>query len=291
MADRQSAIVVEGGAMRGVFTAGVLDVLHEEGLRALDLAIGTSAGACNLASFVSGQHGRNLRCYTEIMSRPEFFSLGRLLRGGHYMELDWLWERFDAENPLDQQAVTRSSTTLISASTCAHSGRTLYHELRLPHINTPLKGSSALPIFYRGPVRFQDQALVDGGLTAPFPAEEAYRRGARRILVVRTRPSGVTKGPSALDVVTRIALHRRPALARAASRVAQHYARAVQFLAAPPEDAQVLELAPLRLLSASRTTQDASRLVADYQHGRQVAQAAFREVTRLLHPALQAEAV
>ena len=61
---------------------GVLDVLLERGLRNFDLAVGASAGACNLARFVAGQHERNLRCHVNIMARKELFSLRRVLAGG-----------------------------------------------------------------------------------------------------------------------------------------------------------------------------------------------------------------
>ena len=62
----RTAIVVEGGAMRGVFSAGVLDLFHEERFHPFDLALGVSAGACNLASHLAGQHGRNRRAKLQL---------------------------------------------------------------------------------------------------------------------------------------------------------------------------------------------------------------------------------
>src|SRR4051794_6064259 len=119
----RTAIVVEGGAMRGIFSAGVLDGLMQLGLDDFDLAIGTSAGACNLASFVARQHGRNLRCYTDIMARRQLFSVRRALRGGHYMDLDWLWGALAAEDPLDEHAITAHRTELVAVATCARTAQ------------------------------------------------------------------------------------------------------------------------------------------------------------------------
>ena len=71
-----SAIVVEGGAMRGIFSAGVLDAFLEQRFCPFTLAIGSSAGGCNLASFLAGQHDRGRRCYMDYMARRVFIVSG-----------------------------------------------------------------------------------------------------------------------------------------------------------------------------------------------------------------------
>jgi predicted patatin/cPLA2 family phospholipase len=262
-----TAIVVEGGAMRGIFTAGVLDRLLELGLTGFDLAIGTSAGACNLASFVAGQYGRNLRCHMNVMARREFFSVRRALRGGHYMDLDWLWDRFAAEEPLDEGAIERARTQLVSVATCVRTGEPVYMTARGPSIHDDLKAGCALPFLYRGPVALGDRHVVDGGLVDPIPAEEAYRRGARRILVVRTRPSNMVKRDNAWTRPVSRLLFRTPAVSRASLETASRYQRAVAWVKAPPADATVLELAPDVPLKTKRTTQNKVSLRADYDLG------------------------
>lgn len=257
--------------MRGIFTAGVLDRLLELELTRFDVAIGTSAGACNLVSFIARQHGRNLRLYLNSMSRPEFLSVRRALRGGHYMDLDWLWERTLTEDPLDEAAFSRSRTQLLAVATCAHSGEPIYTSLRLPSIHFDLKAGCALPFLYRGPVPLGERNAVDGGLTDPIPAAEAYRRGARRIVVVRTRPSKMVKRKSALTRPLSALLYKNPAVARASAQTAARYQEAVAWLQAPPSDATVVELAPDLPLKTKRTTQRLSSLIADYDLGRAIA--------------------
>jgi predicted patatin/cPLA2 family phospholipase len=271
MSTIRTAIVVEGGAMRGIFSAGVLDGLLELGLTDFDLAIGTSAGACNLASFVAGQHGRNLRCYVNIMARPELFSLRRALRGGHYMDLDWLWDAFAAEDPLDEAALARARTQLVSVATCARTGDPVYCTAREPSIHVDLKAGCALPFLYRGPVALAGRHVVDGGLVDPIPAQEAYRRGARRIVVIRSRPSAAVKRNNLLTKPLSLLLSRSPAVARASVQTARRYQRAVAFVHAPPVDTEICELAPSAPLQTRRTTQDVARLRADYQLGRTLA--------------------
>jgi predicted patatin/cPLA2 family phospholipase len=267
----RTAIVVEGGAMRGIFSAGVLDGLLDLALPDFDLAIGTSAGACNLASFVARQHGRNLRCYVNIMARRELFSVRRALLGGHYMDLDWLWNTFACEDPLDERAIERAHTQLISVATCAHTGEPVYVNARPPRIHDDLKAGCALPFLYRGPVALGDQRVVDGGLVDPIPAQEAYRRGARRLLVIRSRPSSTVKRDNVMTRPISALLFRTPAVARASRETARRYQQAVAFIHAPPADALVLEIAPGAPLLTKRTTQSRARLQSDYALGRALA--------------------
>ncbi len=278
----KTAIVVEGGAMRGIFSAGVLDVLHERGLRHFDIAIGTSAGACNLASFVAGQHERNLRCYTQVMSRPELFSARRALGGGHFMDLDWLWERFTQEDPLDVQAICRSRTQLISVATCARTGRPVYRREQDETLFENLKSGCAVPLLYRGPVALHGELLVDGGMSDPIPAAEAYRRGARSMLVIRSRPIHVTKRPSPADAVTGLLLRRHPALAGLARNVARTYRDSLAFLQTPPRALKLVHMGPSQPMQTGRTTQRVSSLQADYMLGRRCAEAHLPAIECLL---------
>ncbi len=267
--------------MRGIYSAGVLDVLLERGI-SFDLALGTSAGAANLASFVAQQRERNLRSYVDIMTRPELFSLRRALRGGHYMDLDWLWDRFAAENPLDEAAIARSKTQLISVATCASTGDALYFEHKAPNVHVEVKAGCTLPILYRGPVTLQGKAVVDGGLSDAIAAEEAYRRGARRIVVVRSRPAHAMKDKSALDPLMTWLLRGQPAVAKAMQQTATRYQQAVAFIASPPSDAQVIQLAPAQALQTGRTTQDKRALHADYQLGRRMTEQLLPTIEAML---------
>lgn len=277
----KTAVVVEGGAMRGIFSAGVLDVMLEQGLEA-DLAIGTSAGAANLASFVAKQHQRNLRSYVDIMTRKELFSLSRALRGGHYMDLDWLWDRFAAENPLDEAAIARARTQLVSVATCADTGDALYFEHRPPNVHVEVKAGCTLPVLYRGPIRLQGRAVVDGGISDPIPAGEAYRRGARRLIVIRSRPIDAVKETGRLDPLLSRLLGRNPGVAKAMREGAQRYRASVEYLRRPPADAELIQLAPPAPLKTTRTSQDRAVLEADYALGRRIAEATLPTLKRML---------
>jgi predicted patatin/cPLA2 family phospholipase len=197
----RTAIVVEGGAMRGIFSAGVLDGMLSLGLDDFDLAIGSSAGACNLASFLARQPERSLRCYVNIMSRPWLFSVRRALRGGHYMDLDALWDAFAREEPLDELTLASRRTPLVSVHTCARTAQPVYLTATAPGVHEFLKAGCALPLLYRGPVQRGQEMLVDGSVSDPIPVQEAHRRGARRIVVIRSRPAHAIKRDGPVDAL------------------------------------------------------------------------------------------
>jgi predicted patatin/cPLA2 family phospholipase len=263
-----AAIVVEGGAMRGIFAAGVLDVFLERGFHPFDLAIGSSAGACNLASHLAGQHGRNRRCYLTQMRRAEFSDARRFLRGGHWFDIDYLWDAFDREDPLDIPRAAAHPTPLVVAATSVDTGTPVYFRPGAGELSEVLRASSAVPVLFRRFVELDGRRYTDGGMSAPIPVEEAYRRGARRILVIRSRPAGFP-GPSRLEcVLAAAALRAHPALAAAFRRYRAVYARSVAFIARPPADCRVVHVAPPPEFRTRRDTRDERVLLADYARGR-----------------------
>jgi predicted patatin/cPLA2 family phospholipase len=145
-----------------------------------------------------------------------------------------------------------------------------------------LKAGCALPLLYRGPIQVEQHSLVDGGLVDPIPAREAHRRGARRILVIRSRPSTTVKRAGAFDGVIAAMLRGQPAIAGASRLVAQRYREAVAFLQTPPADTLLFELAPEQPLATGRTTQDQKALHADYQLGLQLARRHAERIGQLL---------
>ncbi|KAF0167378.1 MAG: patatin, partial [Caulobacteraceae bacterium] len=175
--------------MRGMFSAGVLDVFLEQRFDPFEMVIGSSAGACNLASHVAQQHGRNLRCYANLMTRREFIDWRRAFGRRHVLDLDWLWDELARIEPLDVDAILATGKRFLVVATSVDSGDPVYLRPTRSSFFAALKASCALPWLYRASVRVDDQALIDGGVSDPFGVEEAYRQGARRIVVVRSRPA------------------------------------------------------------------------------------------------------
>ena len=150
-----------------------------------------------------------------------------------------------------------------------------------------LKASCALPVLYRRTIRVGDDNLVDGGISDPLPVREAYRRGARTIVVVRSRAANFVKRDRFVNRVGAWTIRGAPALARACLDVGRVYRNGVAFLRDPPADCTVLQVAPSTALATGRTTRDRTSLERDYALGRALGREAIVRFEQLLqNPAL-----
>jgi len=263
--------------MRGVFSAGVLDEMLEQGFDPFDLYIGVSAGACNLASHLAGQLGRNRQIYLDYSCRPEFIGAAKFLRGGHAVDLDWLWDITIREIRLDLDMIFGRDETFLVGLTAVDTGEAVYLEPTRDDLEELLKASSALPFLYRGFHEIRGQLVTDGGLADPLPVREVHCRGARRIMVLRSKPASFRRkhGPEAW--MFGWAFRKYPGLREAMRNRAARYNDAVGFIAGPPADTQIIQVAPPEDLVIGRMTQDRKLLEEAFQNGRQHGRRAIEE--------------
>jgi len=274
----KTALVVEGGGMRGIFSAGVLDTFLEQSFDPFDLYVGVSAGAGNIASHLAGQLQRSFRVYTNLMTRPEFISLAKFVKGGNYMDLDYLWDVIDKEDPLDEAAIfKRNNHNFTAVGTSAETGNALYIQPTPDNCSLVLKSSSAVPFLYRTHLVINGTRIVDGGVADPIPAEEAFRQGARRIVVIRSRPVTYRKDPWLENRLAAFATRDCPGLSQAIFHQPQAYSRCVDFLQHPPNATQVIQIAPPVQLKTGRTTQQRDALLTDYALGKALANAFIKD--------------
>jgi predicted patatin/cPLA2 family phospholipase len=269
------ALIVEGGAMRGIFAAGALDVFLEQGFSPFDLVLGVSVGASNALSFLARQHGRTRRCFLDQMSRPEFIDPWRGVRGGHWLDLDWLWDAIEREDPLDRRAAAACGVEYALVATNVRTGKASYLAPKAEDMLDALKASCALPILYRSTI------FVDGGLSDPIPVREAYRRGARTLVVVRSRAAHYVKKARIANRIGAWAMRSEPGLVQACRSAAAVYRDAVDFMQAPPSDCQVIQVAPAAALATGRTSRDRAALERDYALGRALGREAIIRFERL----------
>ncbi|MDM5089414.1 patatin family protein [Aeromonas bestiarum] len=271
MSRRQTALVVEGGAMRGIFAAGVLDAFLAQGRTVFDHCIGVSAGAVNLAAFLAGQRGRNHSVITDYSCRPEFISLARFVRGGHWLDLDWLWAITIRECRLDLARFAANPVPLTVVATRVSDGQAAYLKGNAAELEQQIKASCSVPLVYRDFVRIGGEAMTDGGVADSIPVRHAYEQGAREITVVLSRPLGYRKRAPRLPALHRYLLRETPALARASLSRHQSYNDAIDFIRQPPADCRIRVIVPPAGFRVGRMTTDKGRLEQGYQMGWQAA--------------------
>lgn len=269
----RKALVVEGGGMRGVFAAGVLNAFGSAGFDPFDMYFGVSAGACNLASHLAGQNDRNFDIIERYSIDGRFISLGRFLRGGHLMDLDWLWDVTIREYRLDLKKIFeklyKHDKAYVIVATSVETGKASYLEPDEQTLEHYLKVSSSLPVFYRNILDVDSEKMTDGGVADSLPLQEAFRRGATEITVIRTRPAQYVKKGKILSLFYPLIFKDYPLFAQAMKQRPRDYMTSVRFIQQPPSGVNIFEIAPPPNTKTGRMTTDMHILRATYRAGQE----------------------
>lgn len=253
----ERALVLEGGGLRGQYTAGVLDAFLDAGL-AFPYAIGVSAGASIGCSFVSAQRGRNLEIIDRYRNDPRYLSWRNFLRTGNLFGADFIFDRIPNELvPFDGKAFAASPTRFVTTCTDCATGEAVYYG-KEADLLTVLKASCALPFLAR-PVEYGGRVLMDGAVADAIPLRRAYAEGFGRAVVVLTRPAGYRKKDEPAPPAS-LVYRRFPAFVRALETRVARYNEQLAHAEAEEAAGRVLIVRPSRDLGVSRTEKSTARL-------------------------------
>jgi predicted patatin/cPLA2 family phospholipase len=236
-------LVVEGGAMRSVFSAGLLDGFLRHHFDPFDGYLGVSAGASNLVYFLAGLEGQSLHWFLKAAKSRAFISRARFLRGGHLTDLRWLFDEIAASG-LDLARIYRHGKPLLICTTDVATGEAMYADTGPDNLIDVLMASMALPLFYRDFPLIDGRAMTDGGMADAIPVREAIRRGARNIMVIRARPLDYVKRDTPVHRYIRWRLRHHPQLRRAMQARVQKHEQAVARLRTPPPGVRIVDVCP-----------------------------------------------
>jgi len=193
----KNALVAQGGGQRGIFTAGVLDAFLLSNFDPFHSFYGTSAGALNLCAFLCRQRGIGRSFILDLTTDPEFFQLFRYIRRKQFLGLDWALDKisdYPYRLDIDMGRKMLEGRQAFAAVT----DTTRLHDHYLPMLGQDWKqvlvATCAIPRLYAQPVRFSHGEYVDGGVSASIPVQEAWRREARCIVVIRTEGHDLATG-------------------------------------------------------------------------------------------------
>ena len=270
-------LVVEGGGVRAIYAAGVLDVLHDMCLP-FSGVIGVSAGAIHGISFVSGQKGRSYRIYTRFCRDPRFFSFRTWLRTGNIVDNDFCYRQIPQElEPFDQKAFEASGMEFWTVSTNLETGKPEYIRMRdcFAEIDA-LIASASLP-YVSKPVHYRGKLLLDGGCSDRVPLRAFQSMGFDRNVVVLTHPEDhrVKDRDAAL---VRLFYRKYPAFCRTFENSPQGYEKTQAYLKAEERKGTVFIIRPKAPIPASRLSHDPQAIIRAYEMGRRDA----REVSKKL---------
>ena len=265
----KTGLIMEGGAMRGLFTAGVTDVLMSHGVR-FDGAIGVSAGAAFGCNYKSGQRGRVLRYNTRYCQDRCYCGLHALLTGGNIYSTDFCYgevplelDRFDfaayESNPMEFYVVCTDVVT----------GKAVYHrwDSYADHGFDWIRASASMPLVSRA-VRLGGGLYLDGGTADSIPFRWMLNQGYERCVVLCTQPEGYRKEPNSLMPVLRVMLRRYPALVELLANRHERYNAQLDELAELERAGKVFVIRPSESVKVPISIKDPAELERVYEVGR-----------------------
>jgi len=272
---RTKAIVVEGGAMRGIFASGVIDHFLDIGYHDFDFAIGVSAGATNLTGYLSRQPGRARTAIMEYARQPEFFSPMRFIRGGNMTDVHWLWHYTHQQLPLGPLT---GDFALYATATHVETGKAHYLPVTNDSIHDAMVATCAIPYFYRDPVQVNGERYVDGGVADSIPVRQAWHMGADDITVVLSQPLGFRKKDAQSQWLLEKVFADEPGLMNAMKYRSAQYNDSLDFITSPPEGCRIRIIAPTPEFAVSRLCMNEKKLADGYHIGVAAAQAYIEEL-------------
>ena len=182
-------LILEGGGMRGAYTAGVLQALYSEKLN-FDYITGVSAGALTAVSYISGQPRRNYDTFVQYASDPRYMGLNQLHQTGNIFNFNFVLGTLCEELlPLDKEAFFASDARFMIGTTDLNTGKAVFYDkesLRGDDKYSVLRASASLPLL-ADTIHWKGHPLLDGGIADPIPIDRSIADGNDKHVVVLTR--------------------------------------------------------------------------------------------------------
>lgn len=284
----KTGLVLEGGAMRGLFTAGILDVLMENNI-IFDGMVGVSAGAAFGCNFKSRQIGRSIRYNLKYCKDPRYCSLRSLIKTGDlygkelcYYEIPQKYDIFDfdtfTENPMEFYVVCTDVDT----------GKPVYHKMKTGKGMEMewMRASASMPMVSQ-PVKIGSRRFLDGGISDSIPLKFMEHQGYERNVVILTQPKGYVKhNNKAFPLIKKILKHM-PQIATAMEQRADKYNKSLRYLKKLEADGKILIIYPPQKLEAGHIEHDPEIIQRTYEIGRQTGEQELQRIQKFLQQAKQ----
>jgi len=267
------ALVLEGGSLRCAFTAGVLDAFAAVDYRPFNHYIAVSAGSMALTSFLSGQRKHFIELAMKLADDSRFISFRSAFSEEGLMNLSFLAKTVMESAPIDWSVLEEEivGKKVLIVTTDAEEGLPLYLEPNVKDWMRCVLASSTLPLVTRGRIKVNGQWMFDGGYSDGIPFMKAVELGCKKILVIRTRPSGQHVAQGYLDYIASWMYWWTPKLLRLFEFGFEHYNAKVDALNTGGNgDAEWEELAPKVPLRSDGYYVTSVDLLSDYRHGLEV---------------------
>ena len=275
----KTGLILEGGAMRGIFSAGVMDVMMENGIR-FDGIVGVSAGAAFGVNYKSGQIGRAIRYNAKYCHDKRYCGIGSLLKTGNLFNTDFCYGEVPLKLDIfDFDAFEKDPTPFYITCTDVESGKPVYHEYtgRNDHGFDWIRASASLPLVSQI-VEIDGAKLLDGGISDSIPVAYFESIGYTKNVVILTQPQNYRKEKNRMLPLIRMKYRKYPNLIKALENRHLMYNAELELIAEQEKRGELFVIRPDSPLPVKRAEKDPAKLEACYEIGRQTAE---KELERL----------
>ena len=264
-------LVLEGGAMRGLWTAGIIDVMMEHDVWP-DGLIGVSAGAAFGCNYKSRQIGRAIRYNMRFAKDARYSGIRSLLTTGDYFNAEFGYHVIPKQYEIfDDDAFNRNPMAFIVVCTDVETGKAVYQQLDEANYDTYdwIRASASMPLVSRV-VRVGGRKLLDGGVADSIPLEYSESIGYDRNVVILTQPQGYQKGHNSLMPLMRVALRHYPEMIKAMDRRHLMYNEELEYVAQAEREGRCLVIRPDDRIPIGHISHDPAEMQHVYQLGRNI---------------------
>lgn len=279
----KTGLILEGGAMRGLFSAGVTDVFMENGIE-FDGAIGVSAGAAFGCNYKSRQPGRVIRYNKQFARDPRFCSFRSLIKTGDLFGAEFCYHTIpDTIDIFDTEAYVNNPMEFYVVCTDVETGKAVY-------INSDEAGddsleyfraSASMPLVSRA-VEIKGRKYLDGGIADSVPIQYFESIGYDRNVIILTQPEGFIKKPSSAAKLMKYALKEYPMVAKAMENRHNEYNETLAYIAEKEKTGEVLVIRPEAPLEIGRIEHNPDVMQKVYEQGRKVGEKYLKKVKEFI---------
>ncbi len=272
MENKKTALIVEGGGQRGVFSFGITDTFINRNYDPFDIYMGVSNGVAVLCWYLIRETDNNLEKML-YAAKGDYFSYKNIFTGKDIIKFHQMYE--DGEkifNPsMEKIKNNLNGKDYIAVVTDAIEANAEYYSFGDGEWMPKMIASATLPILVRTPSLIDGRRKFDGGVADPLPVKKAYEMGAKKIIVIRTYEKNFRRKLKVENYIGALLSREYPKLRKALLVHDKTYNRALDFISNPPNDCEIVQLCPPKKLKSKRDSKNIKILKADYELGKSVA--------------------
>ncbi|MBQ2533902.1 MAG: patatin family protein [Prevotella sp.] len=279
----KKGLVLEGGALRGLFTAGILDVLMENGVR-FDGLVGVSAGAAFGCNYKSGQAGRVIRYNKRFAHEWRYCSWRSWIATGDLFGGEFCYHKMPDElDVFDKETFDSNPMEYYAVCTDVETGEAVYKRLMKcsPETYEYIRASASMPMV-SNIVEVGGRKLLDGGVTDSIPLRFFQEQGYERNLVILTQPADYQKQHNRLMPILRLWLHRYPKMIEALDRRHEMYNQQLEYVREEERKGNTYVIRPPQKLVIGHISHDENEMQGVYQMGRRVGEGRLKDIVEFL---------